>query len=36
MIREVEQKNPRGVHDHLVSDAGRVYLCLAHASGRLR
>jgi len=36
LIRDVEHKNPRGVHDHLVSDAGRVYLFLAHASGRLR
>jgi ABC-type transporter Mla subunit MlaD len=36
LMRDVEQKNPRGVHDHLVSDAGRVYLFLAHASGRLR
>src|SRR5262249_49914641 len=36
MVRDAEQKNPRGVHDHLVSDAGRVYLFLAHASGRLR
>jgi len=36
LMRDVEQRNPRGVHDHLVSDAGRVYLFLAHASGRLR
>jgi hypothetical protein len=38
MIRDLEQKYPSGrtVHDHLVSDAGRVYLLLAHASGRLR
>ncbi len=36
LMRDVEQKNPRAVHDHLVSDAGRVYLFLAHASGRLR
>jgi hypothetical protein len=36
LMRDVEQKNPRGVHDHLVSEAGRVYLFLAHASGRLR
>ncbi len=38
MIRDLEQKFPSGrtVHDHLVSDAGRVYLLLAHASGRLR
>jgi hypothetical protein len=36
LVRETEQQNPRAVHDHLVSDAGRVYLFLAHASGRLR
>ena len=36
MVRDIEQKSPRAVHDHLVSDAGRVYLFLAHASGRLR
>jgi len=36
IVREVEQQNPRAVGDHLVSDAGRVYLFLAHASGRLR
>ncbi len=36
LVRDVEQQSPRSVHDHLVSDAGRVYLFLAHASGRLR
>jgi ABC-type transporter Mla subunit MlaD len=36
LVRETEQSSPRAVHDHLVSDAGRVYLFLAHASGRLR
>ena len=36
LVRDVEQQSPRAVHDHLVSDAGRVYLFLAHASGRLR
>jgi hypothetical protein len=38
MLRNVEQKDPsgRGVHNHLISDSGRVYLFLAHASGRLR
>jgi ABC-type transporter Mla subunit MlaD len=36
MMRDIEHRNPRGVHEHLVSDAGRVYLFLAHASGRLR
>src|SRR5581483_764107 len=25
LVRETEQKSPRAVHDHLVSDAGRVY-----------
>jgi ABC-type transporter Mla subunit MlaD len=38
MIRDLEQKYPSGrtVHEHLISDAGRVYLLLAHACGRLR
>jgi len=38
LARDVEQKDPSGrsVHGHLVSDSGRVYLFLAHASGRLR
>ena len=36
LVRDIEQQSPRSVHDHLVSDAGRVYLFLAHASGRLR
>jgi ABC-type transporter Mla subunit MlaD len=38
MIRDLEQRQPSGraVHDQLISDAGRVYLLLAHASGRLR
>ena len=38
MIRDIEQKDPAGrsVHNHLISDSGRVYLFLAHASGRLR
>ena len=38
LVRDIEQKDPAGrsVHDHLVSDTGRVYLFLAHASGRLR
>jgi hypothetical protein len=36
LVRDIEQQSPRAVHDHLVSDAGRVYLFLAHASGRLR
>jgi hypothetical protein len=38
LIRDVEQKDPGGrtVHNHLISDSGRVYLFLAHASGRLR
>jgi ABC-type transporter Mla subunit MlaD len=38
MLRNVEQKDASGraVHNHLISDSGRVYLFLAHASGRLR
>jgi hypothetical protein len=38
MVRDIEQKDPsgRGVHSHLISDSGRVYLFLAHASNRLR
>jgi hypothetical protein len=38
MIRDLEHKFPSGrtVQEHLISDAGRVYLLLAHASGRLR
>jgi hypothetical protein len=38
LARDVEQKDPSGrsVHSHLVSDSGRVYLFLAHASNRLR
>jgi hypothetical protein len=38
LIRDIEQKEPAGrsVHNHLISDSGRVYLFLAHASGRLR
>jgi hypothetical protein len=38
LVRDIEQKDPSGrsVHSHLISDSGRVYLFLAHASGRLR
>jgi ABC-type transporter Mla subunit MlaD len=38
LIRDMEQKDPSGrsVHSHLISESGRVYLFLAHASGRLR
>jgi hypothetical protein len=38
LIRDIETKDPSGrtVHNHLISDSGRVYLFLAHASGRLR
>jgi hypothetical protein len=38
LLRNVEQKDPSGrtLQNHLVSDSGRVYLFLAHASGRLR
>jgi hypothetical protein len=37
IMREMDIQDPSGrlVHDHLVSDSGRVYLFLAHASGRL-
>jgi ABC-type transporter Mla subunit MlaD len=37
IVRDMEHKDPsgRGVQSHLVSDSGRVYLFLAHASGRL-
>ena len=35
--RDAEQRDPSGrlVHEHLLSDMGRVYLFLAHASGRV-
>jgi hypothetical protein len=38
MVRDLEGKDPSGrsVHSHLISDSGRVYLFLAHASNRLR
>jgi hypothetical protein len=38
LVRDLEQKDPSGrsVHNHLISDSGRVYLFLAHASNRLR
>jgi ABC-type transporter Mla subunit MlaD len=38
MVRDLEQKDPSGrtVHNHLISDSGRVYLFLAHAGNRLR
>jgi ABC-type transporter Mla subunit MlaD len=38
LVRDIEQKDSsgRGVHNHLISDSGRVYLFLAHASNRLR
>ena len=37
ILRDAEARDPTGrlVHGHLVSDTGRVYLFLAHASGRL-
>ncbi|HZA01814.1 MAG TPA: hypothetical protein VE665_05985 [Hyphomicrobiaceae bacterium] len=37
VIRETELQDPSGrlLHSHLVSDSGRVYLFLAHASGHL-
>jgi hypothetical protein len=38
LLRNIEQKDPSGraINQQLVSDSGRVYLFLAHASGRLR
>jgi ABC-type transporter Mla subunit MlaD len=38
LVRDIEQKDASGrsVQGHLISDSGRVYLFLAHASGRLR
>jgi len=38
LIRDIEQKDASGrtVYPHLISESGRVYLFLAHASGRLR
>jgi ABC-type transporter Mla subunit MlaD len=38
LVRDIEQKDASGrsVQSHLISDSGRVYLFLAHASGRLR
>jgi hypothetical protein len=37
IVKETERRDPTGrlVHNYLVSDSGRVYLFLAHASGRL-
>ena len=37
ILREAEQKDPSGrlALNHLVSNTGRVYLFLGHASGRL-
>ncbi len=37
LLREADQKDPRGqlVQNYLTSETGRVYLVLAHASGRL-
>lgn len=37
ILRDAEGNDPSGslIHSHLVSDNGRVYLFLAHASGRL-
>lgn len=37
IVKDIELKDPSGraVEAHLVSDSGRVYLFLAHASGRL-
>jgi hypothetical protein len=38
LVRDIEQKDTSGrsVQNHLISESGRVYLFLAHASGRLR
>ena len=38
LIRDIEQKDPAGraCTTISISDSGRVYLFLAHASGRLR
>ncbi|HSH63024.1 MAG TPA: hypothetical protein VK984_02805 [Methyloceanibacter sp.] len=38
LLGEAEQSDPSGrvVHNYLTSDQGRVYLLLAHASGRLQ
>jgi hypothetical protein len=37
ILRDADQRDPSGrlTQGHLVSDTGRVYLFLAHASGRL-
>ena len=37
LLKDAEQKDPSGrmVQNHFVSDTGRVYLFLSHASGRL-
>ena len=37
ILKDAEVRDPSGrmLHHHLVSDTGRVYLFLAHASGRL-
>jgi hypothetical protein len=38
MLGEAEQSDPGGsmLNSYLTSESGRVYLLLAHASGRLR
>ena len=37
IINDADQRDPTGrlAHTHLISDTGRVYLFLAHASGRI-
>jgi hypothetical protein len=37
ILKDAEMRDPSGrlLQNHLVSDTGRVYLFLAHASGRL-
>jgi hypothetical protein len=38
LLREAEQNDPEGrvMQNYMTSETGRVYLLLAHASGRLR
>ncbi|MGC1180391.1 MAG: hypothetical protein WA884_15565, partial [Methyloceanibacter sp.] len=38
LLREAEQTDPEGrkLQNYMTSETGRVYLLLAHASGRLR
>jgi hypothetical protein len=36
LLRDAEQSDPSVVQNYMISETGRVYLLLAHASGRLR